>query len=489
MDQETVEGSDNPVKGETNSFNIVVNIQGIWRWIWKWVGIGKFVYVEFLFIISSALTLWFWFFEWLRELISNATIIALLIILALVYCIWKLTKKLEQKEQECKIHQNTIAQWEQRLFEKTQKISKRWIEQWNEGVRQWERSILEIKNLEADIKVSGNRPSLVMGMCAQGQGELCSSYERELNYICAQGQRELCSLYIEALKEELTDAHYEKIDVFLKNENFKEYYEKAVQLMKENGILIEEVVYPYTQEKYQPMMLLLHWYLYVLDDMITAKCKQQEKNNANNIVSLEIFEEGIYPYTEDQEIMIMLLPMKSREESKQLLTCKEELLSLLCGISNKYKVARETFFHYKKLIEAVKDGYTAFDEGCDNSTVGSQINICRNRDQKKEKENSFIAEGTLTFEEAYKLGARERMRSSNKICDTRWIFWEKLLKGELSSRKLNIIFGEEGVQALKKAVEEKQTWFNLGIQTAIRENKAFHYDEAGICLIDTLRDS
>lgn len=232
-------------------------------------------------------------------------------------------------------------------------------------------------------------------------------------------------------------------------------------------------------------MLLLHWYLYVLDDMITAKCKQQEKNNANNIVSLEIFEEGIYPYTEDQEIMRMLQQTNIGSESERLLTCKRQLLSLLCGISNKYKVARETFFHYKKLIEAVKDGYTAFDEGCDNSTVGSQINICRNRD----KENSFIAEGTLTFEEAYKLGARERMRSSNKICDTRWIFWEKLLKGELSSRKLNIIFGEEGVQALKKAVEDKQTWFNLGIQTAIRENKAFHYDEAGICLIDTLRDS
>ncbi len=56
-----------------------------------------------------------------------------------------LTKQLEQKEQDCAGYQDIIAQWEQRLLAKTQKVSQEWLKQWDEGVRLWERDVLGIK--------------------------------------------------------------------------------------------------------------------------------------------------------------------------------------------------------------------------------------------------------------------------------------------------------------------------------------------------------
>ncbi|WP_246257301.1 hypothetical protein [Bartonella gabonensis] len=110
-----------------------------------------------------------------------------IILVAQIYRNKQLTKQLEQKEQECQIHQKIIEEGEQRLFEKTQKISKEWIEQWDEGVRQWERNVLGIEKTGSGIKVSGNRLSLVKGMCVQGQEKIYSLYEKELKNICAQG--------------------------------------------------------------------------------------------------------------------------------------------------------------------------------------------------------------------------------------------------------------------------------------------------------------
>ncbi|WP_375617858.1 MULTISPECIES: hypothetical protein [unclassified Bartonella] len=152
----------------------------------------------------------------------------------------QLTEQFEQKVRGCEIYEKIIAEGEQRLFEKTQKISKEWVEQWDEGVRQWERDILEIKNSRAGMKAHGNRPSLVKN-------------------ICAQGERELSLLYKEALETELTDEQIEKIYNLLNKTLFEQYYVKAGKFMEENGISLKGFVNTHTnKEYYKPTMLLLH---------------------------------------------------------------------------------------------------------------------------------------------------------------------------------------------------------------------------------------
>ncbi|EJF82733.1 hypothetical protein MCU_01328 [Bartonella elizabethae Re6043vi] len=380
-----------------------------------------------------------------------------IILVAQIYHNKQLTKQLKQKDRENQIHQKIIEEGEQRLFEKTQEISKEWIEQWDEGVKQWERNVLGIKNPKAGIKVSGNRPSLVKA-------------------ICAHGERELCLLYEKALKEDLTEKHYEKICGRLNETFFEEYYVKAVQLMEENGISLQKFVNPVTnQEQYKPTMLLLHWFLYVLDDMITAEYEQYQKDKAlgryKNIVSLEIYFEDIPKYTEYETLGKVLEGFGCRpSEWKRLCICKKVLLSFLYDVSSDYKAARKTFIYYKMLIDTVKEGYIAFDEDCRYSTVEGAMKVCRKKD-KEEKKDLSISDEMPTFEEAYKLGAKEWMKGASKRCDDRLIFWEELITIGNSKEKLKIIFGDKKVQALREAVDKEQERFENEIQSAILANK------------------
>ncbi|WP_375658567.1 hypothetical protein [Bartonella sp. MR30HLJHH] len=91
-----------------------------------------------------------------------------------------LTKQLEQKEQECVGYQDIIAQGEQRLFAKTQKVSQEWLKQWDEGVKQWERDVLGIKNPREDMKFSGDRLPLVTDICIRGEHEVRLLYRQAL---------------------------------------------------------------------------------------------------------------------------------------------------------------------------------------------------------------------------------------------------------------------------------------------------------------------
>ncbi|WP_375619997.1 hypothetical protein [Bartonella sp. TS25HLJMH] len=91
-----------------------------------------------------------------------------------------LTKQLERKEQECVGHKEIIAQGEQRLFAKTQKVLQEWLKQWDEGVRLWERDVLGIKNPREDMKFSGDRLPLVKDICVRGEYEVRLLYRQAL---------------------------------------------------------------------------------------------------------------------------------------------------------------------------------------------------------------------------------------------------------------------------------------------------------------------
>ncbi|WP_144751375.1 MULTISPECIES: hypothetical protein [Bartonella] len=386
----------------------------------------------------------------------------------------QLTEDLKQKERECEIYKRIITEGERRLFNKTRKISKKWIERWDEEARQWERVVLEIKTLGENMKVSGNGPSLVKG-------------------ICAQGERKLRSLYKKALEEELTNEHYEKISNkvkhFIEVDIFKQNYLKTFKLMQENGIVIEEVVNSRTKEKeYKPTILFFHWYLYVVDNMITILDREKQeklsKERNEKQEATDSYKGNISTIIECEEIQKIATP--DRSECDWLLMNKEHILSLLYDISDGYEKAIKTFIYYKMLIDTVKEGYIAFDKECNYFIIEEKIKICRENDEQREKDSS-IAEETLTFEEAYKLGAREWMRSSNKKCDNRLIFWKKLVEEENSKRKLDIIFDNKGVQELEKAIGDTQRLFNFDMRTAISENKDFHYDQSCEHFIDYLR--
>ncbi|WP_254474990.1 hypothetical protein [Bartonella sp. B1098] len=405
-----------------------------------------------------------------------------IMLVAKIYRNKQLTEQLKQKEQEfgqknreCQIYQKIIEEGEQRLLETTQEISKEWIEQWDEGVRQWERNVLGIKNPRAGIKVSGNRPSLVKG-------------------ICAQGEKELHLLYEKALKEDFTEKNYEKICGRLSETFFEEYYVKAVQLMEENGISLQKFVNPVTNKKqYEPTKLSLHWFLYVLDDMITAEYEQYKekssKKKTENQKNIDTLWDNISILTtENEEISEMLKHSDFLSNQCNLLLCyKREILSLLCDISSDYKTARETFIYYKKLIKTVKQGYLAFDKSCDFNTVKNAINICREND-KKRGNDLFIVEELRIFEKAYASGAKEWMRLSNEECDDRLIFWEKLVGIRNSQKKLKIIFGEEQLKKLEEAVENDREQVKREMREAIFENKDFCYYRSRARFIGCLQD-
>ncbi|WP_375706847.1 hypothetical protein [Bartonella sp. AA126HLJHH] len=228
-------------------------------------------------------------------------IVGIVIIGSIIYSLWlanyqkkQLNEQLEQfekllqlKDRECAIYQDIIAQWEQRLVKKTQKISPKWIKQWDEEVKEWERSILEIKKI----------------------GYISESYESKkqqhpmVQDICAQGYVDIFFLYEKALEVEFTDEHIKKINELMMRPIFKETYPKVVRFKRQNGVTLRKFVDPLTKKKrYKPTMLLFHWWLYMIDDMITAEYEQQQKDKASglyrDLASLEIYFEDIPKYTE-----------------------------------------------------------------------------------------------------------------------------------------------------------------------------------------------
>ncbi|WP_375657472.1 hypothetical protein [Bartonella sp. CL32QHWL-1] len=385
----------------------------------------------------------------------------------------QLTDQLERKEQECAGYQDIIAQGEQRLVKKTQKVSQEWLKQWDEGVRLWERDVLGIKNPREDMKVGGDRLPFVKD-------------------ICVRGEHEVRLLYKQALEKKLTYEHYKKICSLLDTSYFRKFFVKAVRLMRKNGITLQKFVDPLTNKKRsQPTMLLLHWWLYVLDDMITAECKQHQKENSTGEDKKKKFTDTLWDNisisTEHEEIEEMLKLSESWSgECILLLYCKKKVLLLLCDFSSDYKAARETFIYYKKLIKTVKKGYVAFDNGCHSVTVRDVINTCKENDTNRAKDLS-IAEGNPTFEKVYKLGAREWIKAANETCDNRLIFWEKLVEEKKLKEKLKIIFGNEKIKALKEVVEKDKEQLASEMQKAILENKDFCYYKSREYFIDYLR--
>ncbi|WP_026501452.1 hypothetical protein [Bartonella vinsonii] len=147
-------------------------------------------------------------------------------------------------------------------------------------------------------------------------------------------------------------------------------------------------------------------------------------------------------------------------------------------ISNDYKAARETFIYYKRLIDAMKEGYIAFDFDCCYWTVEYKLNEYKKRDKEDKKGLCFDQESP-TFEEAYKLGVIEWMKVANKECYDRLSFWESLVGIE----KLKIIFGDEKVEALKETIKKEQEQFASKIEAAILSDQYFRCHESRSYLI------
>ncbi|WP_019222805.1 hypothetical protein [Bartonella rattaustraliani] len=454
-------------------------IYGLWKIIEKDYKPGFKDTILFIIILGV-----FWFCEFSANTLLIVAIIAFFMeSLTLTWANYQnkqLSEQLKQvaqllqlKDRECAIYQNIIAEREQRLVEKTQKISPKWIKQWDEEVKNWERDLLEIKNPEdwLSSESSGQWPLMVRDICRQGSGAWF--------------------LYETALKKELTDEHIKKINVFIIT--FKETYLKAVRLMKKNGITLQKFVDPLTRKKrYKHTMLSLHWCLYMVDNMITAEYEQQQKDKASGhyeeLASQEIYFKDIPKYTEHEtleEVLSYLGPYSMPHEARLLCICKERLLLLLYDISSDYKAARETFIYYKQLIDTVKEGYMAFDQDYRYLMVRSDINACRKKDNEKKK-GGHIDEETPTFEKAYKLGVIEWMKWSSKKCNNQLIFWEELFEIGNSKEKLKIIFGDEKVNALEEAIQKDREQFANKFQEAILENKNVHYYESRAYLIQYL---
>ncbi|USP02316.1 hypothetical protein [Bartonella taylorii] len=372
-------------------------------------------------------------------------------------------KQFEQlKDRECAIYKDIIIKWEAKLFQETQTISQEWL-------GQWERDVLEIRNLGHISKACGQQHPMVKGICEKGHAYILSLYKK-------------------ALEKKLTSEHYEKINDTVNHlmgiEVCKKNYQKTVRLMKDNGIIDEEFADPLTvdpstkETKYKPAMLVFHWWLYVIDDKIaTLKREQQEQSKSicEKRESMGVYGDSIYTNREYEEIEKTVDHSWSEEE--WLLTNKKDILSLLCGISDIYGAARETFIYYYRLIGIVKAGYIAFNQNCDHSTVKSEIDACKKEDKKQEKGFS-IAEGTPTFEEAYKLGAKEWMKVSSEKFYNQRIFWSKLIQIENARIKLQIIFGDEKVKRLEEAINADKEHFDTKLREALSEDKDFHYNKS-----------
>ncbi|WP_375670696.1 hypothetical protein [Bartonella sp. SD1336NMGDW] len=409
----------------------------------------------------------------------GASVITLLGVAVIAYFIVNLMlglanyqkKQFEQlKNREVAIYQEIIKKWEERLFRETQTISQEWLKQWDEGVKQWERSVLEIKNLEYISEPSGQQHPMVKDICAQGYTDILLLYEK-------------------ALKKEFTSEQHEKINDVVNTlmgiETFKQNYLKTVQLMKESGIIDEEfgdplAVDPHTKEtKYKPAMLVFHWWLYVIDEMIIDLKRQKKEEKSKSMCekqeAIGSYQDDIFTNTEYEKIKKIVDRLPS--EYEWLLLNKKDILSLLRNISDGYNAARETFLYYKELIETVKEGYIAFDKDCCHSTVKSKIDACREQDKNREK-GCLIAGRTLTFEEAYKLGVREWMKVSNEKFGNQLVFWKMLIEIENSREKLRYIIGDEKVKELEETIDTEKNHFDIKLREAIFEDKDFYYNKS-----------
>ncbi|WP_234924822.1 hypothetical protein [Bartonella vinsonii] len=382
-------------------------------------------------------------------------------------------EQFERKKREGKIYKKILTKLEESLFEETRKIPREWINKWDQEIKQWEDNVLKIKCSREFVSASEQRHPMIKDICAQGYADTFFLYER-------------------VLKAELTAEHIERFNELMRRPIFKKTYRKVVRLMKRNGIIVEKFIDPFTKKKrHKPTMLLLHWWLYMVDDMIMALYEQQQKDKASGrykeLAAMEIYWSDISKNTEYDEILkILKFWYHLLPDYEALLYCKIGLLELLYDVSSDYKRARGIFIYYKRLIETVKEGYVFFNKGCTISTVVTAINECKKRDKEK-KEGLRIAKETPTFEEAYKLGVKEWMKGANKICDNRLFFWEMLMRIDLSREDLKLIFGDEKVEALEKAIKKEQEQFKTEMQEAILGNQEFHYNKSYAHLIEYLQ--
>ncbi|MBX4335842.1 hypothetical protein [Bartonella raoultii] len=441
-------------------------IYGLWKGIEKSWNAGFGDTILFIILIGAL-----WYFESsMKTLLIVATIAFFIESLMLAFANYQnkqcneALKQWEKFEQLCgreiAIYREIIAQWEEKLFEKNQKIPKKWIKQWDEAIRHWERSILEIKNIGHIIGAGGQK------------------YPMVVEDICAQGYADTFFLYKQALQVEFTAEQVKRFNKLMSRPIFRKTYRKVVRLMKQNGIPLQKFVDPLTKKKrYKFTMLFLHWWVYMIDDMITAAYEKQQKDKASGhyeeLASMEIYFEDIPKYTE-YEALKKLQNGFGNLPCRSLYVCKRELLSFLYDVSSDYKKARETFIYYKMLIDTVKEGYIAFDKDYSDFEVEEEMKVCRKRD-REEKKDLDICEKMPTFEEAYKLGVKEWMRVSNKKCDNRLIFWKMLLIIGSSKEKLKIIFGDETLKALEEAVKKDKEQVENEMQAAVFENKKFCY--------------
>ncbi|UTO28247.1 hypothetical protein [Bartonella harrusi] len=80
----------------------------------------------------------------------------------------------------------------------------------------------------------------------------------------------------DTFEKELTDEHCKKVWDLLENFSYhKEYYVKTVRLMENNEIILEKFIDSrINKERIAPTVLLLHWWLYVVDDTIIDLTRQ-----------------------------------------------------------------------------------------------------------------------------------------------------------------------------------------------------------------------
>ncbi|WP_244427527.1 hypothetical protein [Bartonella vinsonii] len=139
--------------------------------------------ILFIIIIGA-----FWYFEFSMKILLSVAVIAccvesLLLAFAnrhkkqLIEALEQLMQSKALKNRECEIYKDIIAQWEKKLFEQTRKIPREWIEQWDEGVKQWKRGVLKIKNLGHISEASGQRHPMIKDICAQGYADAFFLYE------------------------------------------------------------------------------------------------------------------------------------------------------------------------------------------------------------------------------------------------------------------------------------------------------------------------
>ncbi|WP_375627852.1 MULTISPECIES: hypothetical protein [unclassified Bartonella] len=379
----------------------------------------------------------------------------------------------EQKDREIEIYKEQITKWDRSLLKKAQKISQKWIKQWNKEIRQWEKDILRIKD-----------PIMI--------GEDYEHHHPIIKDICTQGYKEIPFLYKKALETEPSAEHCEKINVFKKHIAFKKSYLKTMRLMKKNGIVVEKIVDPLTEKTcHKPTMFLLHWWLYVVDDMIIAEYEKQALHGFyKDDKSLDIYWDEMSKNTEYEEIEEILKSWHLPPKYECLVGIKKYLLTLLYDISDDYRIAREIFIHYKRLLETVTEGYISLDEDRYTEEVKWKVNECKEKDKElineKDNYNLYISENIPTFEKTYKLGTIEQIKSASKKCYNRFIYWDMLVNIINSREKLQIIFGEEKVNALKKAIKEEYKQFHIEKQEAIFENKDFHYNKSYEHLVEYL---